>query len=389
MKTGFLTALVCTAAAGAAAQSADPVFTLDPWNLRVHEPRILGLAGIFVTMAEGSAALPLSPAAAFTPSRDASVSFRGREGAGYVQSEGKLAGGMDWAWGARIEHSFSREFEGDAALLTDPTRTIDSGHVTFEGYDVTFGVATHWRRGLVAANIGGSFTAGVLQAAGTYASVDVDRQIDRRYGYSGDAVRAAMAASTIGEVGHEFTPLRLRVGVAWQWFQPATLQRETLELRPAVPPAAEPRHDFELRHPSAWSVGADLRLPAVPVLGRLTLAGQVDRVDYADIEEPLRVGGGAPAFGFPEGSDYDYSVAAEAGITWPRFLRDKLRVRGGTRWESEHTLRQDPGLAPEDERLRLWFFGASVDLDVLMHARIELDFLGGFEDVAIGIGVRF
>lgn len=378
------TLLAACLATSAFAQTTDAVFTIQPWNLESRAPRVTGLGGIFVTTAEGSAALPLSPAAAFSSRKDAAAAFREGGAAGFVRFQGYV-GSIDWAWGARVVRSLSTAFDGDAALLTS-AGTIDSGRVTFDSHEITLGVATSSRVGPVGLRTGVSVPMGILRAQGTYASVDVADRSDTRITYSGDSLRVTVVASAVVELGHDFTPFALRVGAAHRnTLEEWRVERRALVLKDEVPTSADPSApSFVLRTPDAWSLGADLRAPA-----GFRFAAQVDLVDYADVERAFPLVGGARSFGFAPAPRADHSWAIEH--TLERSVR--VRTRYGLRRAAAHRLVPAPTTATPVSRESDMFAGVGLGFSKLgMFVQLDVDASiehGGVRNLTIGTRLLF
>jgi hypothetical protein len=372
------------AAGPAASQTPDPVFTLWTWNPAVRGPRITGLAGAFVTTAEGSLATLLSPAClSFTDAREISLSAGTQPGLGFVQRVGERI-----VVSARIGRTLERTIAATGVDVNE-SGTIDSGRVDFSAWTLTVGAALERRWGREDRNgisVGLSLGESKLSLEGTYSVYRPETRTEDRValadGSAGARLQGTLAASVVYERGHRYTDRGLRLGAAVRgvplWPSAWEPERSAIRLVDGAIAAHADAAPFVFREPKTFSAGLEGRL------ARFLLVGQVDWTDYDDVLRSLQRN--APATGpfTLDNSGVDWSAALEVRLT------DLLSARGGYRREQPHRFRMGSGAAASD--VDVLTLGATLRQDVLGKVvHIDIDWWRGltFTDFTIGAALEF
>lgn len=359
-------------AAGAAqAQTTDPVFLQWEWNPRASGPRVSGLAGAFVTTAQGPTAVLLSPAClTSSPPREASFSVGSLPHVGLV-----LTPGDQWVFGARVGRSLEMDIAATGVKVTD--QTIDAGRVSFNADSLALAAAWRYRWGHHARNglsLGAGLEVSKLNVAGTYTLYSPASREETRVAYAqGSGENRIRSMGTLGVVyerGHEFSPRRYRLGVVARGLPlwPSNWEPERSSLRlvdGAVVDSTLPDRKH-LREPRTLSVGGEAKL------WRILLVGQVDHTDYQEVLEALQDNS-------PENSDQ--FVFGNTGVDWRAAvefsLSDVLRIRGGI--HAERSGKFHTKNAPSEGGVHeIPSVGASFDREILgQRLRIDADWFKG------------
>jgi hypothetical protein len=374
VKHALLATYLMSVTAPLAAQTGDAFFTRDSWNLTVYAPRVSGLGGTFVTMADGSAALPTNPAAAFTNTTEFAASFGKHPGLGMMRWDRELAPGLELAWGGRAYRETALAFDGNGANLNTVGRTIDTGRVTLVADALTVGGAVRWIVGpeLASISIGGAITASWLRADGTYQTFNVDTHEDVRVAYAGDALRIMSTLGVVAGLGNEYSDWGARLGAAARLpVRNGRLQRQPLRIVPGESPVRGENEGFDYLMPGSVSVGGDVWF----LQNHVRLAGQADFVDYDRVQAQLR--GAGATIGFPGGAGSDYRIARrpEWGLGIELTVHN-VRGRAGVRLERERNLvLLSPAAPPSGVHCVGPAVGASYDKQLLGHSvRFDMDY---------------
>lgn len=325
-----LVAAVLVTASDAAAQTTDPVFTQWTWNPDVRGPRVTGLAGAYVTTAEGGVAITLSPAClSFTDGREASFSVGRQPSLSFVHRLN------EWlVVGAHFGRTLQRKIAA-TGVEVNPSGTIDSGTVDFHADTFTLAGAVERRWGREDRNgltFGLALAQSKLGVGGTYSVYRPETREEIRValdnGSGLDSFQGTLAASLVYERGHRYTDRGLRLGVAVRkvplWPSAWYPERSALQLVDGAIAETAPPTTFRFREPLTASAAAEVRL------GRFLFVGQAEWTDYTEVLRSLRensTDGDLFHFGT---SGVDWSAAVEARVL------ETLQVRVGYRRERPH-----------------------------------------------------
>jgi hypothetical protein len=381
-RLGALAAILLSAGR-VAAQTSDPVFTQWTWNPDVRGPRVTGLAGAYVTTAEGGVAITLSPAClSFTDGREASFSVGRQPSLSFVQRMN------EWlVVGAHLGRTLQRQIAA-TGVEVNPSGTIDSGTVDFHADTVTLGAAVERRWGREDRNgltFGLALAQSKLGVGGTYSVYRPETREEIRValdnGSGLDPFQGTLAASLVYERGHRYTDRGLRLGVAVRkvplWPAAWHAERSALRLDDGAIAETAPPTTFRFREPLTASAATEGRL------GRFLLVGQVDWTDYADVLRSLgdnSTDGGQFHFG---SSGVDWSAAVEARVL------EAVQVRVGYRRQRPHRFDQgdfrqgDTGTVTGGLTWRKDLLGKLVHVDFDWWRDVT------FTDLSIGVALEF
>jgi hypothetical protein len=367
----------------AAAQTTDPVFTLWTWNPDVRGPRVTGLAGAYVTAAEGGVSITLSPACmSFTDGREASFSLGRQPSLSFVHRMN------EWlVVGAHLGRTLQRQIAATGVEVT-PSGTIDSGTVDFHADTVTLGGAVERRWGREDRNgltFGLALAQSKLGVGGTYSVYRPETREEIRValenGSGLDPFQGTLAASLVYERGHRYTDRAFRLGVAVRqvplWPTAWHPERSALQLVDGAIAETAPAATFRFREPLTASAGGEGRL------GRLLFVAQVDWTDYPDVLRSLSensTDGDLFRFG---SSGVDWSGAVEARVL------EAIQVRVGYRRQWPHqfakgAFRQgDTGTVTGGLTWRKDILGKLVHMDFDWWRDVT------FTDLSIGVALEF
>lgn len=365
--------LLLLAPGRAGAQTTDPAFLQWEWNPRPRGPRVSGLAGAFVTAAEGSTAVLLCPAClSSAPPREVSFSAGSLPQAGFV-----LGRGERWVFGARVGRSLEMDIPASGVKVTN--QTVDSGEVSFSADSLALAVAWKHRWGHHESHgisLGANIEIAKLNVNGTYTLYVPATREESRVAYSGGKgqfrLRNTMTLGAIYERGHEFSARRYRLGLVMRGLPLAPdwePERSSLRLvNGAIAESTAPAR-IGLREPKTVSVGGDVKLWSVLIVG------QLDWTLYRDVEKALRENSlDGDAFGFGD-TGVDWRAAAE--YTLNDVGGGILKLRGGIRVEEPGRFQIEP-VPPPGRIHAIPSFGASFEKDILgKRARVDADWFRG------------